>query len=474
MNLRQIVTTSILCSILIGSYLYLNQQSPQSKTSHNQPDQSQLRQQLTRIFADSYPSDITPTGNTVEINLVAAQSTVEVAGQPLQTWAYNDQVPGPAITAQQGDLLKVTLTNQLPQPTTLHWHGVRVPNQMDGVPDVTQTPVDSGNTFTYEFLLRDAGTFWYHPHVRGSEQVERGLYGALVVQPADPLPYQQDLTLVLDDWLLSQNQINPYFNTPHDLMHDGRWGNLITLNSRSTPGLTFQPGERVRLRLINTANARVFRPQFTGLAPQVIAIDGMLVAQPFPLRDLDLAPGNRIDLDITMPDQPTDAILWDYFSRLNIRLADISIQGPVVTTADFPLPHATQIPDWSAAQDLKPDHTFTLDALGGHMMAINWAIDKQIYPDITPLDLQANTFQKLRITNNSSRFHPMHLHGQFFQVLSRNGQTVDEKYWRDTVLLYGNDTVDIGLIPLDRGSWAYHCHILEHAESGMMTLINVN
>jgi FtsP/CotA-like multicopper oxidase with cupredoxin domain len=175
-------------------------------------------------FDGSYPLVATPNGVVRAFDIVAAPTELPlVDGGALKVWAYNGQVPGPTLRIKLGETLRVRFTNQLPQETTIHWHGVRLPNAMDGVPYITQTPVQPGETFVYEFTPKDAGTFWFHPHVRASEQVERGLYGVLIVEDAKPPPYTQDLVWVLDDWLLdASGQIAPQFNTRHDLAMDGR------------------------------------------------------------------------------------------------------------------------------------------------------------------------------------------------------------------------------------------------------------
>ena len=163
---------------------------------------------------------------------------------------------------------------------------------MDGVPGVTQEPIQPGEQFVYEFTPKDAGTFWFHPHVRSSEQIERGLFGTLIVEEQNYPAYTQDITWALDDWLITNTgEIYPKFNTPHDLMHDGRWGNVITVNGNANEILATSPGERIRLRLVNVANGRIFKPQFQGLNPQVIAVDGMTVGTPIPLDNFELAHG---------------------------------------------------------------------------------------------------------------------------------------------------------------------------------------
>lgn len=142
------------------------------------------------------------TGRVVEVHLVASPTSLElIDGRKLDVWAYNEQVPGPTIRARQGDTIRVHFRNELPQPTTVHWHGIRLPNEMDGVPGVTQPSIAPGESFVYEFLARDPGTFWYHPHVRGSEQLGRGLYGLLIIEEAE-LPPVREIVWVLDDWRL--------------------------------------------------------------------------------------------------------------------------------------------------------------------------------------------------------------------------------------------------------------------------------
>ncbi|WP_437681416.1 multicopper oxidase family protein [Sorangium sp. So ce131] len=213
-----------------------------------------------REFEGSYPEAAEPTGVVRDVALEAAPVTLPLLdGQPLDVWAYNGQVPGPTIRVKRGERVRVTFTNRLARPTTVHWHGVRLPNGMDGVPGVTQPAVPPGGTFVYEFVPKDAGTFWFHPHLRSSEQVERGLYGALVVEDPAPPAYSRDVVWVLDDWRIREGAIDPQFNTPHDLMHDGRWGNVITVNRNIDERLAVRPGERIRLRLLKSGRSTAQR-----------------------------------------------------------------------------------------------------------------------------------------------------------------------------------------------------------------------
>lgn len=461
MNFKYILIF-ILSGILITSFSYYLSKEPINE--------------FVKEFNNSYPAEIKKTGNIVEYDLVAAPTEIDFLDDTkLKVWAYNGQIPGPTLKVKLGDTLRVNFTNNLSQGTTIHWHGVRVPNAMDGVPGVTQDLIAPGESFVYEFAPKDAGTFWFHPHHRSSEQIERGLYGVLIVEESEYREYSQDLTLVIDDWRIGRDgQIDNNFNTMHDLMHDGRWGNILTTNSSVNPEFPVSRGERIRLRLINVSNARVYKPSLKGLEAKVIAIDGMEVKENFSLNNLNLSPGNRIDLDITIPKNiSNDKIeLLDSFTRNTNKLATLSILDKLVDTPDFDLPQNNNIPEWEDALDLEPDVVLNLDAVRRGMQ-IKWVINDKVYPDIENISLKAGTFNKILINNKSSRLHPMHLHGQFFKVLSRNDQPVNEDYWRDTVLVKSKEKVEIGLVPLDKGSWANHCHALEHAEAGMMTIIEV-
>ncbi len=446
--------------------------------AQKQPAPTELTSSLKNEFQRAYPENIVPTGKIIDFELVAKESEWGFI-PPYQTrvWSYNGKIPGPVIRIQLGDTLKLKLTNQLPQATTVHWHGIRVPNAMDGVPGVTQPAIKPGESFTYEFTPKDAGTFWFHPHVNTAEQIERGLHGVLIVEDKKEPVYSQDLVFILDDWLLEKEaQIYSKFVTRHDLAHDGRWGNVLTINGKSKPTINVKAGERIRIRMVNVANGRVFSPVFQSLAPNIIAVDGLLTAQSFPLQHFLLAPGNRIDLDIIIPKTLSGKRLavQNTFSRKPTTIAFLQVDPEAsVNTPEFKTPRAHYFPQWDDAVKAPVAHEFLLNARRGGAHGIQWTIDNKAWPDTEPVELKAGQFYRLRFNNKSPRMHPMHLHGQFFKVIARNGQKVEENYWRDTVLLKRKETIDIGIIPLDTGLWANHCHILEHAEAGMMSTVRV-
>jgi len=439
---------------------------------------------LARELKGAFPERASPTGTVRTFDIEAREAELAlIDGGKLRVWAYNGSVPGPELRIRLGETLRVRFTNRLPQPTTIHWHGVRVPNAMDGVPHVTQPPVEPGGSFTYEFTPKDAGTFWFHPHVRSSEQVERGLYGVLVVEDRAPPPYTRDVVWVLDDWLLDETrQIFDRFNTMHDLMHDGRWGNVVTVNGRTSSVLEARGGERIRLRLLNASNGRIYAPDFGALDARIIAVDGLYLARPIPLGRFELAPGNRLDLDITLPAGPASRslpVIDRFYEERTNHLADIIIDGATDRPVPaFASPAHARVPAWSAGLSIPVTKEFRLDARRGGSYGIEWTINNEAFAGHAHhgppmLTLERGGWVRLRFVNASFRLHPIHLHGMFFRLLARNGTPVDEPFFRDTVLMHSKETIDIGLVPLDAGRWMMHCHILEHAEAGMMTLFEV-
>lgn len=417
--------------------------------------------------------------STQILKLTAKKSTHQFPFFDAQTpvWSYNGSIPGPTIRGQVGQTIEVEFINKLDEPSSIHWHGLIVDNAMDGVPGVTQDPVKAGDRFSYRLKLRDAGTYWYHPHLNGSEQLGRGLKGALIVEPKEKLPWSQDIVWLIDDWLLEKSgDIFPSFNTGRDLMHDGRWGNVVTINGKYKPKVSVTPGERIRIRLINGANARVLMPLFNGIDAHVIAVDGKPVSQIFKYNGFDLAPGNRIDLDIIIPTeaQGHTYVVEDGFTRNKFPLASIEVKKvqPVQTPVFDPTTAEDFLPA-NVFSKVTPSKTWDLDAIRGGKFGIGWAMNRLLWPNSDTADIPMGQPQKIVFRNNSSRLHPMHIHGTFFRVLERNGKPEAEPFTRDTVLLSARESVVIGLVPTEPGIWMSHCHIQSHAEAGMMTTVNV-
>lgn len=287
-----------------------------------------------------------------EVQLRAAPDRMRLMPGPsgeIAAWCYGGTVPGPEIRVRQGERLRVVVENALAEETTVHWHGVRVPHAMDGVPHLSQKPIGAGERFVYEFDAVDAGTFWYHPHQRSFEQVERGLYGPLIIEEREPARVDRDVTWVLDDWRLTKSgAISEDFGNRHDIHHNGRVGNTVTINGRVPTTFAVRAGERIRLRLINAANARIFSPDFTGLQPIVIALDGQPVAPHAPDGGLVvLGPAMRADLILDMTGKPGRRVsIFDrFYEGLEYKLVDIAY-------SDTPL--RERAPDWPLALPANP------------------------------------------------------------------------------------------------------------------------
>jgi FtsP/CotA-like multicopper oxidase with cupredoxin domain len=446
-----------------------------------------------------------PQGPPKEFSLVAAPGRTSLVGPPhpdTDVWAYGNQVPGPEIRARQGEHIRVRVENQLPEKTTVHWHGVRVPNAMDGVPHLTQEPIGPGKSFVYEFDVPDAGTYWYHPHQHSTVQVGRGLCGALIVEEPRPIAVDRDLVWVLGDWRLLENaQISDDFDDRHDMAHNGRVGNTVTLNGKLPDSFAVRAGERVRLRLINAANARIFGLEFEGHHPMIIAYDGQAVTPHEPSGGrVVIGPAMRIDLVLDMVGKPGSRFMvTDRFYRgLEYRFVDLVYAAELLRERplDAPMdlkPNALAEPDMRNAE--RQDVTFNGGMMGGMMMAgagrgggmMNmmemmhsgkiWFINGvaatgHVHDPL--LILKRGHSYVLALNNETAWHHPIHLHGHFFRVISRNGRPTQYREWHDTVLMAPREKVEIALVADNPGDWMFHCHILEHQAGGMMGVIRIS
>jgi FtsP/CotA-like multicopper oxidase with cupredoxin domain len=420
-----------------------------------------------------------------EFRLTVAAATHElVPGQPAEVWAFNGLVPGPLLQAVVGDTVKVHVTNELDEPTTVHWHGLRIPVEMDGVVQDQIPAIEPGETFTYEFVVNDAGTFWYHPHVRSHVQVERGLHGMFIVheEEATRPEINTDRAFVLDDVRLNANgSIAPFSASGMDVVH-GRWGNELLLNGSSeVPEVPMGPGEIERWRLVNTANARTMTLRFPGLEVREIGADAGLWPQPMtrPIEELQLTVGARAELEV----------------RLKEGVPAASLQSIVLTVDDgeiveLPLPVIkVKTDDNRAVTDPARGHfagakyspipadsaqTHRIELSGRNTISgVEMTVNGHAYPNVPLWEVQKDVLQIVEIENAIGPEHPFHLHGQFFQVLSRDGEPATDIGWRDTALIDGFSTIVIGTYFENPGDWMYHCHILEHAEVGMMALVRV-
>ncbi len=438
-----------------------------------------------------------------DIRLVPGPAHAPLLGAGAPTtpvWAYNGAVPGPEIRLRQGTPLRVEVENGLGQDTTIHWHGLRLPNAMDGVPYVTQEPIPPGGRFVYQFTPPDAGTFFYHPHVRGSEQQGRGLYGALIVEEAEPPQVDREALWVIDDWRLGEDgTIDDSFGNGMDMSHAGRRGNVATLNGRDSSAFSVRAGERLRLRLINTANARIFALRFEGHRPVVIALDGQPVA-PYEAEGagIVLPPAGRADLILDMVGDPgaSFAVTDDYSNRNAYKFLDLVYdEAPPLRSSPLDMPvalAANPLPEPDLDHARRHEIVLAGGAMGsmrsailngeelgirelaglGKVWALNGIAAHQV--NMPPLlTFERGRTQVLALRNDTAFPHPMHLHGFSFQVISRNGRPNPRREWLDTVLLERDETAELAFVADNPGDWLFHCHILEHMEAGMNAVFRV-
>lgn len=454
------------------------------------------------VLAATLPFERALASDVREFHLTASAGRVPLVGgkhPDTSVWSYNGTIPGAEIRIHQGDRVRVHVANDLNEETTVHWHGLRVPNGMDGVPHLTQKPIAPGETFVYEFDVPDAGTYWYHPHQRSFEQVGRGLYGPLIIEEREPITVDRDIVWVLDDWrLLNDAQISDDFGNFHDMSHNGRVGNTVTVNGRLPDTFPVRSGERIRLRLINAANARIFGLDFAGHNPKIIAFDGQPV-QPHdvPGEMVVIGPAMRIDLvvDMTAKSGERFTVADNFYKGLEYRLLDI-VYGPEPLrekSLDSGLQLAANTmpePDIRKAEQL--DVAFGGGMMGGMRMAMMggkqvdmrqmmqsgmaWAINGVAATGhVTDpiLTLERGKSYVLAMDNDTAWHHPIHLHGHSFRVIARDGVPTPRREWQDTVLMRPNEKVDIAFVADNPGDWMFHCHILEHQAAGMMGVVRV-
>jgi FtsP/CotA-like multicopper oxidase with cupredoxin domain len=412
-----------------------------------------------------------PGGRVLTVDLEARETDWEfVPGKLSRAWTFNGQVPGPVLEANVGDVLEVRLTNSLPEPTTLHWHGLQIPAPMDGT-DMVQHPIAPGETFTYRFAPPDAGTFWYHPHSHETVQLERGLYGALVVRgPGEP-ELDAERVLVLDDVALDRRgQIKPPGKWIEH--HDGRQGDTRLVNGRREPELTIAAGQVERWRIVNAAGARYVRLSIGGRPFTILGTDGGLLTAPVTVTEVLLTPADRVDLAVgPFSEGETLSIESLKYDRMTVarskvdRFATLRVGAAAPSRAVIParLRHIEPLVAGRVTPTREVHLGFRLSATHG----VDFLINKEAHHRDQPV--RVGELQVWDIVNDTMMDHPFHLHGFFFQVVDVNGRPPEFLSWEDTINVPPKGRVRIAWMPDDRpGEWMYHCHILEHHESGMM------
>lgn len=435
---------------------------------------------------------------------------LDAGGPKTPVWGYDGIVPGPVLRGKRGKRMSIAVTNRLAQSTSVHWHGLRIENAMDGVAGLTQEPIEPGQTFNYSFVPPDAGTHWYHSHNRGWEQVARGLYGPLIIDEDDAVDVDRDLIIMADDWRLKSDGMlhEESLGNIGERAHGGRLGNVLTLNAKPYERLMVKSGERVRLRIINSANARIMRFRLAGVEPWMVALDGQAI-EPLKLGEsaLRLAPAQRADLifDVTAAagaELAISEVSGDEPLVAGYLLVEEGEDTPKRSTDSVPeLPkHNVPMPDYSKAR------TVELAMAGGAMSFVGsavykgktldgrtlarehgqvWVMNGTAGTALEPLfsAAQGETIV-IRMKNDTRWPHGMHVHGHHFIEKSRNpvagfdfsiekAVAAGVAPFRDTVLMQPGEEVDIAFVADNPGSWLLHCHMMEHMAGGMVTWFEV-
>ena len=428
-------------------------------------------------YTDAYEAAVPDAGRSVvHVDLEAHEIDWEfTAGRVTRAWGFNGQIPGPTLEAHVGDVLEVRFTNRLPEPTTIHWHGLQIPAAMDGT-DMVQHPIAPGATFTYRFRLPDAGTFWYHPHSNEVVQLERGLYGAIVVRGPNEPQLDAERVLVLDDVELDRTgQIKPPGWWIEQ--HDGRQGSTRLVNGKKEPELTIAAGQIERWRIVNAASARYVRLSIGGRPFTILGTDGGLIDAPVTVNEVLLTPADRVELAVgPFSEGETLKIESLPYNRMTVararreQFATLRVGPAAPSRAAIPatLRHIEPLVSGPVA----PTREVHLGVKASLRHGVDFVINKEQHHRDQPVTV--GELQVWDVINDTLMDHPFHLHGFFFQVVEVNGEPPAFRSWEDTVNVPPKGGVRVAFLPDDRpGEWMYHCHILEHHASGMMAHFEV-
>lgn len=428
------------------------------------------------VASTSVTQLVAPPGAEPLKSFTLTASVMQSGGQ--EVWAYNRSVPGPELRVSLGDRVRVTLVNHLPDATSIHWHGITVPNADDGVAGITQDAVEPGHSFVYEFIANDPGTYWYHSHQDTSNQLPKGLFGSLVVDPKGGSPTaQRDYTLLI-----------------HILPNS----DSIAVNGSSNLHLDANPGDTVRLRLIDavqatglSADGALEMPVLLGAPYTVAALDGHDLHAPQQLgpERIGLGMGQRADLVFTMPQSGAVRLV----GLKGVATKPFEKQTTTsVTIGGGPEPAGTdlsQLPRFDLTDYGTPASDSVLEAthydvtrqivLGGGAMFRDGTFDfadtfnGTASPFIQPIHVRLGDMVRIRIVNHTKGSHPIHIHGHIFSVLAKNGRPISgSPVHLDAILVGPGESWDVGFVADNPGIWMLHCHILVHAAGGMSMTIN--
>ena len=479
------------------------------------------------MYPEAKPSEIIDMADGDTLHMDASLVRRTINGKEYVMMAYGGMYPGPLIRADRGSKVIVEFTNNIDMPTTVHWHGLRLDNAYDGIPGLTQDPVETGESFTYELKFPDTGMYWYHPHMREDVQQDLGLYGNMLVDPTEEgyyAPVNREVPLILDDILVDANGLFPYGEEAptHALM--GRFGNVMLVNGITDYNLDIQAGDVVRFYLTNVANTRTFNVTFDGARIKVIADDVSKLEREQFVSSVIIAPAERYIVDVYFDEARTYTITnsiqaIDHFR--GIFVPETHDLGTITAAGATSEDHAEAFAEARTNEDTiadidtfrryfnkAPDHNLrlTIETKDLHPMTMRMMeVDTLYFPPIEwnegmpmmnwlstgeearwvlldedtgkkSMDInwqwEIGDVVKIRIFNDPSSFHPMnhpfHVHGQRFVVTHIDGVENRNMGWKDTTIIPVGSTVDILVDVTNPGKWMAHCHIAEHLHAGMM------
>ena len=486
-------------------------------------------------FPMARPNEVLDLQDGDEIDLQATLVRRHIGDKMYVMYGYNGQYPGPLIRAPRDSTIVVNFKNDIEMPTTVHWHGLRLDNRFDGVPDVTQAPVLPGGSFRYEVHFRDSGIYWYHPHMREDIQQDLGLYGNMMVTPPEADyygPAHREEVVILDDILIDDYGLMHFgASTPtHALM--GRFGNVMLVNGSTDYAIDVKRGEVVRFYLTNVANSRTFNVTFGNAKVKVVASDVSKFEREQWVRSVVIAPAERYVVDVLF-DQPGEVLVentiqaidhfrGEFFPHVDL-LGRVTVSEEMVDEdlserfgglrehSDVQADIGAYRQYFSKAPDIELEATLRVQDLplpivlsmefekglyvppmewNDTMPMMNWlSTGKQVTWILRDRNTGAEnmdnkwTFEvgdvvKIRIFNDPETIHPMnhpvHIHGQRFLVTEIDGVANPNLVWKDTAIVPVGSTVDFLLEITNPGDWMMHCHIAEHLHAGMMLSFHVD
>lgn len=482
--------------------------------------ESPVNQNSKRTAEAKLPMTTSPrvmTGKTIILTAKEAVNQFD-SKHKFTVWTFNGSVPGPTIKLKQGEKVTIKLKNDLPKPVTIHWHGLPLPNSQDGIPGVTQNAVQPGKTYTYQFVANVPGTYWYHSHQDSVNQVDKGLYGALIVEGKHESKVDKDYTLVLDDWISSgktmdemgnmsgMSGMNMSGNNKNNGSMSSNMGNmnmnssnnsgmnmgdnmsmydLYTINGKdgdSIQPLNVRKGDKVRIRLIN-AGYLTHSMHLHGHHFKVVSTDGNPINNPTALKDqlIRVAPGERYDIEFTA-DNPGN---WYFESHDPVKAAQNMMAKIQYVGSNHSMDKRndqSSLPffDFTAYGEHKQgpftfnqqyDVHYTMDLNSGmNNKGMIYTINGKTFPNTEAIHVKKGDSVKITLRNLSQSDHPMHLHGHTFQVLSKNGQQISgSPIMKDTINVKPGEEYVIAFKANNPGDWMFHCHDLHHAAAGMVT-----